>query len=150
MAVSAHCSQCDQSARIVQRDLGTIGIDVELRKVDAAAATAGESRFDLLDLRVDLPYPDPAPFLSEIVGDIPAGWISPAVSARVKSLAALSGRRRTVTAASIADRLVRHDVLFAAYGTPQISQFIAPSLGCRVFSPVGYGLDLAASCPGSP
>jgi hypothetical protein len=35
----------------------------------------------------------------------------------------------------------------AAYGTPQTSQFIGPRIGCRVFSPFAYGLNLAAMCP---
>jgi len=148
MAVSSHCSPCDQSARIVRRDLGAIGIDVRLRTVDTTPQ-AGNYRFDLLDVRADLPYPDPAVFLSQTIGSIPAAWISPAVSARVRSLMSLGGMDRAVTAASLASRLVRDDALFAAYGTPQIPEFIAPSIGCRVFSPVSYGLDLAAMCPAS-
>jgi DNA-binding SARP family transcriptional activator/ABC-type oligopeptide transport system substrate-binding subunit len=148
MAVSSHCSPCDQSARVVQRDLKAIGIDVRLRTIDTGSP-AGVSRFDLLDLRVDLSYPDPATFLSQIVGDIPSGWISSAMSARVRSLQSLTGRKRVVAAASLADRFVRHEVLLTAYGTPQIPEFMAPSVGCRVLSPVGDGLDLAAICPGS-
>jgi hypothetical protein len=34
----------------------------------------------------------------------------------------------------------------AAYSTPQTSEFFTPRLGCRIFPPFGYGVDLAALC----
>jgi hypothetical protein len=58
----------------------------------------------------------------------------------------MSGDRRQAVAASIADRLATVEVPVAAYAVPQTSQFIGPRIGCRVFSPFAYGLDLAAMC----
>jgi hypothetical protein len=78
--------------------------------------------------------------------DIPPGWLSEAVSAEVRDVAALTGHRRTVRAAGIADRLALNEVPFVPYGTPQTPQFLAPRLGCQVFTSVGYGVDLAALC----
>jgi ABC-type oligopeptide transport system substrate-binding subunit/DNA-binding SARP family transcriptional activator len=147
MPISSDCDACAATARIVQRDLAAIGIDVAIRKFDDLdAAIRSGVRFDLLDTRSDLPYPDPATFLSQMLRDIPPGWLSEAVSAEVRDVAALTGHRRTVRAAGIADRLALNEVPFVPYGTPQTPQFLAPRLGCQVFTSVGYGVDLAALC----
>jgi ABC-type oligopeptide transport system substrate-binding subunit len=148
MPIPSDCDACAATARIVQRDLAAIGIEVAIRKFDNLdAAIRSGVTFDLLDTRSDLPYPDPATFLSQMLRDAPPGWVSEVVSAEVREVAGLSGHRRTVRAAGLADRLARNEVLFVAYGTPQMPQFLAPSVGCQVFTSVGYGVDLAALCP---
>jgi DNA-binding SARP family transcriptional activator/ABC-type oligopeptide transport system substrate-binding subunit len=148
MPIPSQCAPCAESARIVQRDLGAIGIDVSVREVGSlGAALRSRSRFDLLDLRSDLPYPDPASFLGQILEDVPAEWIPPKVSASVSDVMALNGGRRFAAAASLADRLDHSTVLFTAYGTPETPQFLTPSIGCRVFTPVGNGVDLTHLCP---
>jgi hypothetical protein len=70
-----------------------------------------------------------------VFDDIPSGWVPPSVRARVRRVARISGDRRQAAAASLADRLATGGVPVAAYGTPQISQFIGPRIGCRVFTP---------------
>jgi hypothetical protein len=64
----------------------------------------------------------------------------------VRRVGRISGDRRQAAAASLADRLATEGVPVAAYGTPQISQFIGPRIGCRVFTPFANGLDLATAC----
>jgi ABC-type oligopeptide transport system substrate-binding subunit len=147
MPIPSGCDQCAEAAHVVQTDLAPIGIDVELRNVDdLQAALERETSFDLIDADTSILYPDSASFLAEMMRDTPAGWAPAAVRARVRRVARLSGDRRQRAAAALADRLATGDVPVAAYGAPQISQFIGPGIGCRVFTPVGYGLDLAALC----
>ena len=148
MPISSDCDACAATARIVQRDLAVIGIDVTIRKFDDLDAEIRSGvTFDLLDIRSDLPYPDPATFLSQIPRDVPPGWVSEAVSAEVRDVARLSGRRRIARAAALADRLALNEVPFVAYGIPQTPQILGPRISCRVFTSVGYGVNLGALCP---
>jgi len=132
---------------MIQHQLGAIGIDVTIRKVtDLEAAIHSASRFDLLDMGSHFPYPDPASFLEQVFEDVPSGWLPPVASAGLRSVTASGRPKRLLSAASLADRLVRDRALLVAYGTPQVPQFLAPRVGCRVFISVSYGVDLARLC----
>lgn len=147
MAIPSGCDQCVEAAHVVRRSLAAVGIDVTIRKLDDVdAAIASGAKFDLLDTSTRLPYPDSASFLAHMFDDLPSRWVAAGVRTRVKAVAGLSGDGRQAAAASLADRLATVEVPVAAYGTPQTSQFIGPRIGCRVFSPFAYGLDLAAMC----
>jgi hypothetical protein len=143
-----HCQKCAESARIIQRDLGVIGLDVTIREVNnVRAAVRSGMRFDLLDLRSDIPYPDPASFMGQVLDDVPNGWVPQDDWAEVRRVMASTGSERFAAAAALADRLSRAGAPFAAYGVPGTPQFLAPSVGCRVFTSVGHGVDLAHLCP---
>jgi ABC-type oligopeptide transport system substrate-binding subunit len=136
-----------EAARVVQRDLAAIGIDVETRKVDFDAKPSDPlETFDLIDADTGIPYPDSASFLRQLLRDVPSGWVSPRARAKIRRVARLSGRKRQTAAAALADHLTTNEVPVAAYATPHISQFIGPRIGCRSFTPFGYGLDLAVLC----
>jgi hypothetical protein len=148
MAIRSGCDECTEAAHVVQRSLGAIGIDVTIRKVDdLGAAIDSGTQFDLVDLETALPYPDSASFLAHLVDELPTGWVPAGVQEQAKTIAAMSGDGRQAAAAALADRLATVELPVAAYGTPQTSQFIGPRIGCRVFSPFAYGLNLAAMCP---
>lgn len=92
MPIRPHRTPCAHSARIVQSNLGAIGIHVSVRDIGSLGASfRSGARFDLLHLRSDLPYPDPASYLEQFLEDLPAGWIPPAVSARVRGVMTLNG-----------------------------------------------------------
>jgi ABC-type oligopeptide transport system substrate-binding subunit len=147
MPVPSGCGQCTEAARVVRADLAAIGIEVKIReREDFRAALEPGGGFDLLEAETRIPYPDSASFLAQMMRDIPPGWAPAATRAKVQRVARLTGGRRQRAAAALADRLATGDVPLAAYGAPQFSQFIGPRIGCRVFTPVGYGLDLAALC----
>jgi DNA-binding SARP family transcriptional activator/ABC-type transport system substrate-binding protein len=147
MAIPSGCDQCTEAAHVVQQNLGAVGIDVTIRKVDDLdAAIESGAKFDLLDTTTRLPYPDSASFVAQVFDDIPSGWVPPSVRARVRRVARIGGDRRQAAAASLADRLATEGVPVAAYATPQISQFMGPRIGCRVFTAFANGLDLAAAC----
>ena len=165
MPIPAGCNPCAEAARSVQTNLAAIGIDVtvtELRghapelepgtrfdpKIDnAAPALKPGTRFDLLDTSTEILFPDSASFLTNMLQTIPAGWVTANVKSKVDHLARLSGDLRQTVAAALATHLTKYELPAAAYATPQISQFFSPRLGCRIFPPFGYGVDLAALCP---
>ena len=147
MAIPSRCDQCTKAAHVVRRNLAAVGINVTIRKLEKpGAAIESGAKFDLLDIRTELPYPDAASFLAHSLDDLPSGWVPAGVGARVNGVARMSGAGRQAAAASLADRLATVEVPVAAYGTPHTSQVIGPRIGCRVFSPFAYGLDLAAAC----
>ena len=147
MAIPAHCDRCTETAHLVQRDLSAIGIDVRIRAVaELDRPLRRGAKFDLLDGETEILYPDSASFVARAIGDIPPGWVQPAVRQKVDRVASLEGADRQTAAAALADRLTARYVNVVAYGAYQTSQFIDPRIGCRVLTPAAYGLDLAATC----
>ena len=74
---------------------------------------------------------------------------SEGVAEQVEGISTLTGEERVAAAAALADDLAIDEVPLAAilYGaTPTL---LGPGLGCRVFPPFGYGVDLAALCSSS-
>jgi ABC-type oligopeptide transport system substrate-binding subunit len=151
MPVVSGCEPCLEAAQVVQSNLGPIGIHVEIREVEQAAELFNAaSRFDLVDAVAGIPYPDSATFLRQLLRDTPRGWVPAKARAQIHRVDGLGADGRQAEAAALAERLTRNDVPVAAYATPQVSQFIGPEIGCRVFTPFGYGLDLAALCAKGP
>jgi DNA-binding SARP family transcriptional activator/ABC-type oligopeptide transport system substrate-binding subunit len=146
MPVAPDCDPCSEAAHLVKTNLAAIGIEVEIRTIDAVEFSKSAAKFDLIDAETGIPYPDPASFLAHMFEEIPSEWVPTGVRARVESVAGISGNRREAAAASLADHLATKEVPVVAYGTPETRQFIGPRIGCRVFSPFANGLDLAAMC----
>ncbi len=148
MPVARGCAPCVEGALLIQRDLAAIGIDVAIKKVDdVERADMSEGSFDLVDASAGILYPDPASFLVQVFRAIPRGWVTADVSRDVEELSQLTGEDRQSAAVSLADELATESVPVAAYAIPQTSQFLGPSIGCRVFTSFSYGVDLAALCP---
>jgi ABC-type transport system substrate-binding protein len=168
MAVPSDCDRCTDAAHVVQADLAAIGIEVRVRKLDdLRSAFESGATFDLADTSTVILYPDAGSFLAQMIHEtglvlehpgqqdlgfhaIPHGWLPPGVRKKIEGLANLSGDARQAAAGRVADELAADDVLVAAYGVPSTSQFVAPRVGCRLFTPFGYGLDLAALCLKGP
>lgn len=148
MGVPAGCPQCRQSFEAVKSALAPIGIDVELREVEDIGLAVREpgTEIDLWDSGTTLDYADSMSFLTTMLGgDVPPSWLPPSVRA-FEPGTTLSGARRQAAAAASAARLARVDVPIAAIGYSVLGELFSPRLGCRVFPPFGYGVDLAALC----
>ncbi len=164
IAIPRGCDRCTDAAHVVQADLAAIGIQVRVREVDdLQGGLESGARFDLLDASTTILYPDAGSFLAQMIQEIglvlehpgqqdiglhaiPHGWLPPGVQKKIEDLAYQSGDARQTAAGRVADELATNEVPFAAYGAPQTTQFVAPRVGCRVFTSFGYGLDLAALC----
>jgi hypothetical protein len=76
----------------------------------------------------------------------PTSWLSPEMRHKVESLDRLSGAERQSVAAALADRLARDSVPAIAYGFNVQGEFFASTVGCCIFPPLSFGVDLAALC----
>jgi DNA-binding SARP family transcriptional activator/ABC-type oligopeptide transport system substrate-binding subunit len=164
MAIPSGCDRCTDAAHVVQADLAAIGIEVRVRVLDdLRGALESGAKFDLVDAGTVILYPEAGSFLAQMIHEIglvnehpgpedlglhaiPLGWLPPGVHKKIEALAKLRGDARQAAAGRVADMLATDEVLAAAYGVPPTSQFVAPRIGCRLFTPFGYGLDLAALC----
>jgi DNA-binding SARP family transcriptional activator/ABC-type transport system substrate-binding protein len=168
MGIPSGCDRCTDAAHLVQADLAAIGIEVRVRELDdLRRALESGANVDLLDASTVILYPDAGSFLAQVIHEtglvlehpgqqdlglhaIPHGWLPPGVHAKIEGLVNLSGDARQAAAGRVADELATDEVLVAAYGVPATSQFVAPRVGCRLFTAFGYGLDLAALCLKGP
>jgi hypothetical protein len=133
---------------VVQDNLRPIGIDVKIRQLsDFGAVYEPGAPFDLIDGGAEIVYPDAAAFLDQmLLQSMPASWLPAGVQTDVERIAGMSGPDREAAAIALADRLATNDVPLAAVGTAHVGTVLGPRLGCRVFPPFGYGVDLAALC----
>jgi DNA-binding SARP family transcriptional activator/ABC-type transport system substrate-binding protein len=149
MAVQRGCERCRQFANTVASALNELGVSVTAVEVKnpRAAIRADRSRFDLIDLSTNVPYPDPAAFLERMLGaDVPRPWLPRSTEAAIARLDTLSGGRRERVARRLAQRLQQTDVPVIAYGADTIGTLLGQSLGCHSWNGIDAGPDLAALC----
>jgi DNA-binding SARP family transcriptional activator/ABC-type transport system substrate-binding protein/outer membrane protein assembly factor BamB len=149
MAVSTGCDPCRREAGVVRANLAGIGIDVQIRQFPDpfAAAREPDANIDLLGLGTNLYYADSASFLEQmLLQQMPRSWLPKGVASQVEGLSRLDGVERRSAAVALADRLATNEVPVAAAATPVVPVLLGPRLGCPVFSPWGFGIDLAALC----
>jgi hypothetical protein len=149
MAVQAGDERSRAFAGLVRAALAPLGIEVQPVVVTDVSASLRDPRAgtQLAALATQLDYPDPASFLTQMLGhDVPAAWLPPSVQAQVARLARLRGSARDRAAVRLASRLATREVPVVAYGTPTIGAVLGDRLGCRVWNGVDAGLDLAALC----
>jgi hypothetical protein len=149
MAIARDCEPCALEARAVESQLRRIGIQINVKEYADPRAAADEpgAAIDLLVGRTLLDYPDSASFVVQVFrSDIPHRWLGADVRRAIERVARLSGNERQTAAASLADRLVKEQLSIIAWGNLVQGEFFSPTLGCRVFPPTGYGVDLAALC----
>jgi DNA-binding SARP family transcriptional activator/ABC-type oligopeptide transport system substrate-binding subunit len=149
MAVQAGEDRSRAFAALVRSALAPLGIDVRLVAVADVSASLRDpaAAIHLAALETQLDYPDPASFLTQMLGhDVPATWLPRSVRAQVLRLDRLSGPARDRAAVRLALRLAKHKVPVVAYGTPTLGAVVGDRLGCRVWNGVDAGPDLAALC----
>ena len=92
-------------------------------------------------------FADPASFLVQmLLQQMPPSWLPKGVVGQVERLSRLDGVERRSAAVALADKLASREVPVAAAATPVVPALLGPRLGCRVFPPWGFGIDLAALC----
>jgi serine/threonine protein kinase/DNA-binding SARP family transcriptional activator/ABC-type transport system substrate-binding protein len=141
-----------QEAEVVRTNLAPIGITVEIEEFPFrdvfAALRDPDVEIDLLGAGIGEFYPDPATYLHDMLTfTMPREWLPSGVSERVFALFELTGEEQRSAAAELATELATDDVPVAVDLYGAIPSLLSPSLGCRVFPPFGYGVDLAALCP---
>jgi hypothetical protein len=133
----------------VRANLAGIGIDVQIKQFPDpfAAAREPDANIDLLGLGTDLYYADSASFLEQmLLQQMPRSWLPNGVAGQVERLSRLDGVELRSATVALADRLATKEVPVAAAATPVVPVLLGPRLGCRVFPPWAFGIDLAALC----
>ncbi len=149
MASYAGCDRCRTFAETVKASLEQIGIDLTIRETPDPLADASRpgTDVDLFNGFVFQDYADAASFLRAALTEaMPASWLPPGVAQEIERIDGLDGSERTKAAVDLADRLTSEVVPAVAFGAGTTTAYLGPGLGCRVFPPYGYGLDLAALC----
>ena len=153
MAVQSGDDRGRRFVEVVHATLAPLGLDVQAVTVaDVGAALRDPAtHLQLASLSTWLDYPDPASFLTQMLGkDVPGAWLPASTRTSVARLARLTGGARDRAAVDVADRLAARDVPVVAFGTQALGTVLAPRLGCRVWNGVDTGLDLAALCLKGP
>jgi DNA-binding SARP family transcriptional activator/ABC-type transport system substrate-binding protein len=153
MGIPASNDQALQLGRLVRSQLAPIGLRVKLPLLRGNPGEtfnrimAGGGQIDLADGGL-IGSIDGADFLQSVVstGPGPRWFLTSDVKRAVERVTRLTGNERSSAAGALADRLVVHDVPLIPYGNRVQGEFFAPTVGCSVFPPAGFGVDLAALC----
>lgn len=149
MAVLQTDERQRQLAKVLDAQLAPLGIRVQAVEVDDVGAAMRDpgAGIQLVSLSTTLDYPDPASFLTRMLGeDVPASWLPPDVRQRLARLGNLLGMDRDRAAVALAARLEKYDVPVVAVATQELGTVVGPRLGCRVWNGVDAGFDLASLC----
>jgi ABC-type oligopeptide transport system substrate-binding subunit/streptogramin lyase len=149
LAIASNCAACREWAQTLRYQLAAIGITIDIRAVSdpQAAIRRPGARFDLVEASTHQDFADPAAFLAGLLHqDVPQSWLPPSVQSDIADLHPLVGPDRTAAASTVAHRLATNQVPATAFAYLVNGQFFSPRLGCRIFPPFGYGVDLAALC----
>src|SRR5262249_41034361 len=142
LAVQAGDDRQRQLADAVGASLAPLGLDVVTGPVpDVRVALRDHADVQLASLTTSIDYPDPASFLSQMLGgDVPVSWLPVGTRAEVAGLQSLWGDRRDRAALATARAAQRANVV-VAYGTQFLGTVAGPRVGCRVWNGVEPGLD---------
>jgi len=149
LAIAADCAACREWAQTVRYELAAIGFTIEISAVSdpQAAIRRPGARFDLVETSTHQDFADPAAFLTTLLDHgMPHSWLPPSVQSNLTALHPMIGPDRTTAASAVAHRLATNQVPATAFAYQVNGQFFSPRLGCRIFPPFGYGVDLAALC----
>ena len=146
---TAPAGSAGNSADLVAAQLRPLGITVVPVAVAnvPAAMRSDRDQIDLAAISTELPFPDPASFLTQMLAhDVPRSWVPVATLTAVDGLDRLAGRARDRAAVQLARRIARNDVPIVPYGAPHIGLLLRPQLGCRRLDAFDFELDLTTLC----
>ena len=134
-------------AEVVRADLARMGMTVKIEVFTDFGELVDSS--DIVGAGIGIPVPDPVSYLWITFNFlVPDGWLPPGIGQRVDNVFDISDpERRVAAAADLADSLATEDVPIAVDLFGATPSLLSPRLGCRVFPPLGFGIDLAALCP---
>ncbi len=139
----------------VVNGLEDAGFRVRVDRVSRQGLAADPGGYDVVLGEAYLLYPDSATFVSQLVSGtqvrqawlaVPASWFPDDILREADRVLGLEDPERTDAAVALADRLSAESIVIP-WGVWARWEVLTDRVGCRVYPPYGYGLDLAAACP---
>jgi ABC-type oligopeptide transport system substrate-binding subunit len=156
-AVFYNCDtpRCPAIGQALKTELHAIGIELEIKTFGSNEfyRRIGNPRepYDLAFAGWFADYPDPADFLDILLVHAEESHLGPnlrepALFARLKAAAKLTGQRRLLTYGVLANEIARDAAPWAAIGNGVSQNLFSGRVGCQLNQPI-YGIDLGALCP---
>jgi ABC-type transport system substrate-binding protein len=150
-----------QMAQEIKTELAAIGIDVRVKVLDCCTSDAIQEPGAPYDLKIGASAwgIGAMPWIEQLLSVVPPGgpslhnwstlppaWESPTVRALV---AQLPNARTEADGLALVHGPIQHEVPMTGIGYTVAGEFFSPRVGCRVFPPASFGVDLAALCVAS-
>jgi len=156
---ACNSSPCPQVAQILKKNLHAIGIDAEVKLFNTQVlydkiGRRGE-RYDLAVTGWNPDYLDPSNYLNDVLSgdaiDTPTHWNAPLLddpttNRKLREAARLLAPERYEAYGRVAVDLARNAAPLVAYGTETSQEFFSARVGCQLYQPASFGVDLAALC----
>jgi peptide/nickel transport system substrate-binding protein len=146
------CPTCAQLADAVKSELAQIGIDVRIKVPPAGTSAYGYAHSPGTPVDIRLagfgPDPDALVDLTRYLSNFSEGFADwwPAGVRKVADGLASGTKAELEARAQALVALLKDQAVLAPVAHTIQPAYLSPSLGCRVFPPFGYGVDLAALC----
>jgi peptide/nickel transport system substrate-binding protein len=151
-------SPCPEQAAIVQANLKSIGINVEVQQFERAVqfskeGTRGEP-FDIAFEGWNADYADPYDFINVLLygksiqkaNNVNFSYFNdPTYNKQMEEAAGLAGTKRYTAYAKLDLDIARNASPLAAWDNDNQRDFFSARMGCQLYQPV-YGMDYAALC----
>ncbi len=151
IAVTA-CQHCQSIAIGSTGDAGLVntlrrlGLGSSVELVSRREILAHPDRYDMVIWWNFLDYQDTASYVAAMFGDVaPATWYPSDLRSEADRVLGLEGEARTADAVALAERLTAEHIVIP-YALLGRSELLADRVGCRVYPPLGFGVDLASLC----
>jgi ABC-type transport system substrate-binding protein len=126
--------------------MGRLGLDAKVEIVSRRDIFADPGAFDVLIWENSTDYQDTASYVAATIGGTaPASWYPSDLRAEASRVTSLAGPDRTDAAVALAERLIAEHIVipYSLFGR---SELLSDRVGCRVYPPFGFGVDLASLC----
>jgi len=155
---TCNVSPCAQQAQILTKNLNAIGIDLEVKQLPFAALYGKLGRrgepCDLAYAGWIADYVDPSDFLNVLLDGaaIKASHTNlallddPHTNRQLRHARRLLGPQRYRAYGRLALELAKNEAPLIAFGTERSADFLSARVGCQVYQPASFGVDLAALC----
>ena len=146
LGTPAFCNECQGAAERIARDLGAIGVQVEVARVRESDDT--EQDFDMHMTALFPDTPDRGAFIAQLLGIAhPPGWLPTNLDGADRPLTLLTGAARERRVTRLEEEIAQQEPA-AVFGYSVKGAYFGPAIGCLGFTPLGL-LDITALCPAS-
>jgi hypothetical protein len=128
------------------RTFDKLGLSASVELVSRPEIFAHPGRYDVLIWFDFITYQDTAAYVGAMFGDVaPGSWYPPDLRGQADQVAQLPTGPQTTAAIQLAQQLTSEHVVIP-YGQFGRFELLSDRVGCRIYPPMGFGVDLASLC----